>query len=220
MKNTKRARRQARRRRERAKRGRRLFEFYNEVGEKYPASRISYSEPASKRREKFIIELLKKSGGLTLDVGCAEGRYKPYIEDYVGFDISLPKLEKLKGRKAWAIAEYFPFKNGIFDRVIMLELLEHTWYRKQILGECYRVLRKNGILIMSTPYGVDAFLIQRNWASLEEHGVKFNPYVHGHFSEKYTRELLSSANFKIKLLHKITHKEKNRFLVTMSVKNG
>ena len=190
------------------------------MGEKYPATRISYSDLASKRREKFIVELLKKSGGLTLDVGCAEGRYKTHIEDYVGFDISILKLEKLKGRKAWAIAEYFPFKNGVFDRVIMLELLEHTWYRKQILGECHRVLRKNGTLIMSTPHGVNAFLIQKNWSILEEYGVKFNPYIHGHFSEKYTRELLSNANFEIKLLHKVIHKEKTKFLVTMSVKNG
>ena len=201
-------------------RDRLLFEFYNEVGEKYPADEISYKNVDAQIREEFVIELLKKSSGLTLDVGCAEGHYKPYIEDYVGFDMSLPRLEKLEGRKAWAVAEYFPFKNCVFDRILMSEVLEHTWLREQILGDCHRVLKKDGVLIMSTPHGVNMFHIQKNWSYLGRYSVKFNPYVHGRFPEKYTRKILSDANFKIKLLHIITYKEKPRFIVTESVKHG
>lgn len=201
-------------------RHRRLFNLYKEIGEKYPASEIVYSKTSALRREKFLIGLLGKSEGLTLDVGCAEGRYMPYIEDYVGFDISLPRLKNLEGRKAWAVAEYFPFKNGVFDRVFTSELLEHTWEREQILDECHRVLRKDGVLIMSTPHGANAFHIQKNWSMLGKYGVQFNPYVHGHFSEEYTRRILSNANFKIILLHKIMYKRKARFIVTESVKNG
>ena len=160
------------------------------------------------------------SSGLTLDAGCAEGRYKPYIEDYVGFDMSLPRLENLEGRKVWAVAEYFPFKSGVFSRILMSELLEHTWLRTQILRDCHRVLKKKGILIMSTPHGKNMFHIQKNWSYLGRYGVKFNPYVHGRFPVKYTRKILSNANFKIKLLHIITYKKKPRFIVTESVKNG
>lgn len=201
-------------------RDRLLFEFYNEVGEKYPANEIAYKNVDAQLREQLVIQLLEESSGLTLDVGCAEGHYKPYIEDYVGFDISLPRLEKLEGRKTWAVAEHFPFKNGVFDRILMSELLEHTWQHKQVLGECHRVLRKGGRMIMSTPHGTNIFHIQKNWSYLERYDVTFNPYVHGRFPEEYTRKILSNANFKIKLLQIITYKEKPRFIVTESVKNG
>ena len=199
---------------------RRLFKFYNEAGEKSPASEIAYKWAPAKARERFLIALLEKSDVLTLDVGCGDGHYRPYIEDYVGLDISAPRLKMFEGRKAWALAEYLPFQDDVFDRVFMSEVLEHTWQRQRILNDCHRVLKKGGILIMSTPFGKDRYQIQSNWETLGKYGVGFSPYIHGQFSEKYTRRLLKRANLALLLLHKIEHNGNAVFIITVSVKDG
>ena len=50
-----------------------------------------------------------------------------------------------------ADAHRLPFKEKIFDKVCMYEVIEHLENPLLCLKEIYRVLRKNGILEVSTP---------------------------------------------------------------------
>lgn len=196
-----------------------LFRFYNEVGEKYPSTEINYKSASALARKRFLCGLLQaNSQALTLDIGCSDGLYKPYIPNYVGLDIALARLKKFTGRRVWAVAEFLPFKNGGFDRIFMTELLEHTWERKKILTDCHRVLKNKGILIISVPFGKRLFHIQTNWESLEKYGVAYSPYIHGHFTKKYTRNLMKQSKFRITLLKIVGSKGKNRFLVVKAKK--
>lgn len=207
-------------------RGLRLFQFYNEVGTKYPHSTVVYKPGPSKNREIAIRALLSKGdrftngvtkrNSLTLDIGSGDGHYKQFIKRYVGLDASLPRLKRFKGRRVWAVAEYLPFRNDTFDRILLSEVLEHTWERKQILDDCYRVLKKGGSLIMSAPFGKNPFCIKGDWSHLQKFGIEYCPYVHGHFSEKYTRNLLKKSRFQIQMLETLEHKKKRRFIVVMA----
>lgn len=62
---------------------------------------------------------------------------------------------------AGADAARLPFRSGSFDAITMVETLEHIFIadREAALGECYRVLRSGGPLVLSTP----------NYRSLVEH---------------------------------------------------
>lgn len=48
-------------------------------------------------------------------------------------------------------AEKMPFKGGLFDSVVAGELIEHLKRPEKFVGECFRVLKPKGILVISTP---------------------------------------------------------------------
>lgn len=48
-------------------------------------------------------------------------------------------------------AEEMPFENGSFDRVVSFETIEHLRDQKKFLSEVRRVLKSDGILILSSP---------------------------------------------------------------------
>jgi len=172
------------------------FRFYNEVAAKYPESRIVYSSKEGKLREKVIRTLLASSTDLTLDVGCNDGHYKPYIKRYVGLDIALPCLKRFKGARIWGLAELLPFRRSVFDRILMSEVLEHVENRSSILRESSRVLKRNGKMIVSTPHGSHPFNVCF-FSVLSRYGVRRRPYVHGMFDEIYLEKLLTDNGFTI-----------------------
>lgn len=107
---------------------------------------------------KFI-EALKKNGkGKLLDVGCGRSPYKDnvlkYVESYTGVDH--PKVAKLYDSinkpDYYADASKLPFTNGSFDTVIMLQVLEYLEKPQLALNELKRVLKKDGTLILTSPF--------------------------------------------------------------------
>jgi SAM-dependent methyltransferase len=88
---------------------------------------------------------------LTLvDVGCGNMPYRPlfecYVKRYIGVD--LPQNKQ---------AEYHILKNGgvdlpdkCADVVLSTQVLEHVTDPKVYLDECYRLLKPNGLLLLST----------------------------------------------------------------------
>lgn len=49
-------------------------------------------------------------------------------------------------------ATELPFDSGSFDTVLMLQTLEHVEEPLVALSEAYRVLRPNGLLVVTTPF--------------------------------------------------------------------
>jgi ubiquinone/menaquinone biosynthesis C-methylase UbiE len=117
-----------------------------------------------RRRAELIRSLVMKHHVDTiLDIGCAEGYVTKYISEAasrtIGIDSDLEYLRTAKERVDTtefinASFEYPPFRNDSFDGVSVLEVLEHLPGRIQEHGlkESLRVLKKNGILIISIPY--------------------------------------------------------------------
>jgi SAM-dependent methyltransferase len=100
---------------------------------------------------------LPRSGGLLLDLGCGSGRTARSFEQYgrvVGSDLSSAPLadDAAKGRRRLASrAEQLPFKNGTFDLITALDLVEHLEQDLPAFGEMFRVLRPDGVLILTVP---------------------------------------------------------------------
>lgn len=99
------------------------------------------------------------TGGKLLDIGCADGEFSaPLIKE--GFDCyGLEFVEKAmkesaeKGIKVTegSFLERFPFEDNTFDIVFGGEVIEHTTDDSYFLSETARVLKDNGLLIISTP---------------------------------------------------------------------
>ncbi len=119
------------------------------------------------QREKKCLQLishLKTKPTSILDVGCGDGFFLKHIEqilggrecDLQGVDYSQYKLDKARElpftfKQANIETEGLPYDTGAFDLVYAAELIEHLVNPDYFLEECWRVLKPDGYLLISTP---------------------------------------------------------------------
>lgn len=76
----------------------------------------------------------------------------------IGIDISAAAIQSNKQRFAQAEFQVVqadrptPFPDGSFDAIYCSEVVEHVYDAHYIFGEFGRLLRPNGLLIVTTPY--------------------------------------------------------------------
>jgi len=131
-----------------------IAEGYDKIVDKIGLAAEFYDE---------VLGFHKKYYGNILDIGCGRGFLLKKLEEkagigsrFFGLDIS-PKLcsiakennpnsEIMRGD-----AENLPFEDDFFDFVFMTEVLEHLLDYGKGLREARRVLKKNGVFIVSAP---------------------------------------------------------------------
>lgn len=92
-----------------------------------------------------------------LDVGCGNGAYFKLFENanYTGVDINdeILKFAKNNGLNVLKcdIEEGLPFKDKMFDGVLTMDVIEHTYDTVFHLKEINRVLKEDGFVILITP---------------------------------------------------------------------
>ena len=98
------------------------------------------------------IEIVKWANGYVLDIGCGEKPFYSYIQkqvqNYIGIDH--PGTAHLKDNiDVFAIANNLPFKKESFNITLLTQVIEHLEYPQKVLLEIKRVLKQDGILIIS-----------------------------------------------------------------------
>lgn len=95
--------------------------------------------------------------GKFLDIGCQFGKLKRYVKEYHGLDYDDTHQEVWKKRgdkfiKA-DIRKKLPVKDEEYDVVWASHVIEHVNTQEQydFVGECNRILKKGGYLIMFAP---------------------------------------------------------------------
>ncbi len=129
---------------------------YNKIAEDF-----SYTRTAFWNELNFIKGLIKEGDNI-LDLGCGNGRFFEQLKGknikYTGSDASenLLKIAKEKyGKEAKFIHTdtlNLPFKDNSFDIIISFAVLHHIpskKFRDQFIKEARRVLKNDGILIIS-----------------------------------------------------------------------
>lgn len=126
-------------------------------------TRRSYRYRLERRAREVLGAIREFADGqpkLILDVGTADGLMLEYLSPaldatLVGLDISFELLTANPDRSfqaAQADALAVPFREGIFDVVITTAVIEHVHDEKRFLCECQRVLKKGGLLVLTTPH--------------------------------------------------------------------
>lgn len=148
-----------------------------------------------------------EGAGLVLDLGCAEGLFAKLAcrkgWSVVGMDVDMDSLSaasKTAPRANFALAsgEALPFPDATFDRVIMLDVLEHVPSERLTLREVDRVLKPGGKLVISVPHkGTFAFIDAQNSVTFAV-GRKIlkdreNGQHHKHYSLKELNQLLGGS---------------------------
>ena len=101
-----------------------------------------------------------KPTGRILEIGCADGSFSALLRNKYtvmayGIDISEAMVKKAVlngvGCIQHDVEEGIPYEDGYFSVVIATEVIEHIYDTDQFIKECYRVLKKGGTLILTTP---------------------------------------------------------------------
>ncbi|MBI1947850.1 MAG: methyltransferase domain-containing protein [Deltaproteobacteria bacterium] len=97
--------------------------------------------------------VLVRPGLRVLDVGCGEQPLRASVEArgarYLGVDVSANPAHTTA---ALCRADALPFAAASFDVVLLTEVLEHVDEPATAIGECARVLRPGGSLIVTVPF--------------------------------------------------------------------
>jgi SAM-dependent methyltransferase len=102
-----------------------------------------------------VCEFKNFVNGSVLDFGCGSKPYKSIFnyEQYIGIDID-SKGDKsiLKDVDIYYDGKNIPFENEKFDSIFCSEVLEHVFNIDEILDEFYRVLKKDGKVVITVPF--------------------------------------------------------------------
>ncbi len=107
-----------------------------------------------------LISLLRLPvAGRLLDAGGGTGRVscqlRPYVDELVISDVSTEMLrqaqEKETSCQAAAHAEFLPFPDESFDRLLVVDALHHFCNQQEAIVELVRVLKPGGRLLIEEP---------------------------------------------------------------------
>ncbi|WP_051691687.1 class I SAM-dependent methyltransferase [Pedobacter borealis] len=138
------------------------------TGERLVTSVINETAIEHLHRYSAVCNLIKDK--IVLDIACGEGYGSNLLSNYAsnvyGVDIDLASIEhaseKYKKRNLSFLhgsADQIPLKDSCLDVVVSFETIEHHEKHEEMLSEIKRVLKTNGLLIMSSPEKVVPFTI-------------------------------------------------------------
>ena len=129
-------------------------------------------------------ECVKDCRGMVLDVGCDNVQISAALFNsncrYLGLD---PFRVTASTFKVIGVGEFLPFQNDTFDNVVFNTSLDHILDYYEAVQEAHRVLKKGGLLLIST-------LIWLQHTSLIKDSVHFH-----HFRDYEIDGALNAFNF-------------------------
>jgi ubiquinone/menaquinone biosynthesis C-methylase UbiE len=136
-----------------------LKTFYENLAQSSEDFASYYYNPIGISRVIKILKLLALHPDQAVcDIGCGDGciasQAKRITKKIKALDISSTRAKraKLKGIDAiCADAMSVPFKNGVFDRVICSEVIEHLSDPEPVLYEIRRILKRDGKVVVTVP---------------------------------------------------------------------
>ena len=123
---------------------------------------INLSKTYHKERQDSAFKHLNpKKRDIILDAGCGNGvltiRIAKKCKKIYGIDISKNAFAKARKKAPKNLIfkkmdiEHLKFKDKFFNKIVCVETLEHVLHPKKVLREFSRVIKSNGILVLSYP---------------------------------------------------------------------
>lgn len=121
-----------------------------------------FGKVAAEHLHRYAFTFNFVRGKKVLDIASGEGYgsnlIAKYAREVIGIDISKEavghaKEKYVKSNLAFDVGSVLdiPCESGIFDVVVSFETIEHISDHKKMISEVKRVLKTNGVLIISTP---------------------------------------------------------------------
>jgi 2-polyprenyl-3-methyl-5-hydroxy-6-metoxy-1,4-benzoquinol methylase len=104
-----------------------------------------------------ILDELEKEGNL-LDVGCSSGEFMHYaeLEGFTTYGVELNRrtaeVARAQGLNVFnGFLEDAKYESDFFDVIFLGDVIEHVTSPRNLIKECTRVLKRGGIMVISTP---------------------------------------------------------------------
>jgi SAM-dependent methyltransferase len=136
-----------------------------------------------------IIECLPKLTGVILDIGCGSKPYEKLCicDKYIGLELDNP-INRARGKADnYYDGKKMPFKTRSMDSVISSQVFEHVFNPDYFLNEINRVLKNDGILLLTVPLA---------WAEHEQ------PYDYARYTSFGMEYMLENHGFRVLSLKK------------------
>ena len=99
---------------------------------------------------------------------------------------SVESIRRLVGERVVALdGPTLPFPDSSFDVIVVIDMLEHVADDARLIGECHRVLKQSGRLVVNVPH-------IKSWATLPpvRRMLGLGDEAHGHVRPGYTQSRL------------------------------
>lgn len=170
---------------------------------------FAYTNFVKRLNWKILASILKshitpiipyRGGGRLLDVGCGNGEFLSLAHkagwDTYGIDIDLRALTLAKNGHHKLICgtlETVKFQPSYFDVITILQVLEHCHNPIQVLEECHRILKDDGLIVVSVPNFdcLERKIFNASWIGI------VSPLHLFHFNQVTLCEMLKCAGFQV-----------------------
>jgi ubiquinone/menaquinone biosynthesis C-methylase UbiE len=169
----------------------------------------SLSEYSLTHRLRFIkiLTLLNlQKQDRVLEVGSGSGYFIGRIAQNADFTVGLEYVHQntLSATIRWKATSFvtgdainLPFRENSFDKILCTEVIEHIENDSCFIEEAYRVLKVNGILVITTPNLNPTFRFYNLFKRLAGIGDSDIGHVRRGYNEVQIKQMLINGNFVI-----------------------
>jgi len=178
--------------------------FWDSVADIYVDENNKISEVHNQRFTEAVNYLEVGTGDNILNIWSRDGGAIPYLRtlnpnfNLINCELS-PKMIRI-GKRGFPEENFaecslhqFPFGDERFDRVLSLETLEHVPDPERFLKEIRRVLKNDGLLVMSTPPATAEIVRTVYELFFTDHGEG----PHKFLSSYMVNKMLSNSGFRL-----------------------
>lgn len=145
---------------------------YGEMSsETLPPRLIKVREIFSKYRARRILDIGMGDGGFSVILKEAVDAEEIYGVDISEKAVQIANKKSIKAFKVNLNIDSLPFKDEYFEAIHCGEIIEHLFDPDHLLDELYRVLKKKGILVITSPN-------LASWHGKIELLLGYQPYAH------------------------------------------
>ncbi|KAB2921809.1 MAG: class I SAM-dependent methyltransferase [Bacteroidetes bacterium] len=157
---------------------------------------------------RAVRELGGRLSGRLLDVGCGTKPYEPYLSvaEYVGVEIDTERSRTTSKADRFYDGTVLPFGNAEFDSLLCNEVFEHVFNPPEFLAELNRVLKKEGLLLMTVPFVWDEHEQPHDYARYTSFGLRHVLEAHG-FAVLEQRKCVADARVIFQLINEYIYKK-------------
>jgi SAM-dependent methyltransferase len=115
--------------------------------------------------------------GRLLDLGCGTRPYRDLFGHVTAtVNLDMPPNQQVDVQ---ANGMMLPFRDGTFDSVLCNQVLEHVPEPSQLFAEVARVLRPNGVLLLTTPQTWGLHFEPHDFYRFTMYGLQYLAQTHG-----------------------------------------
>ena len=128
-------------------------------------------------RKRLLIDLtpfFKKMTGRVLDFGCGAMPYRNSFtcKEYIGTDVYVSGHDHSNDKiDVYYDGKTLPFPDNSFDQLFTSQVFEHIENLDDILKELHRVLKPQGLILISVPFCWDEHEVPYDFARYTSYGI-------------------------------------------------